>query len=419
MKWVGIKNNKICFISSEKIVSDEYNIVQLPTDEDDILLNYNLINNQLIKRESKKINNLKIAFIGNWKMNCGISTYSEKLLPFILNKTKDYKLFIEHNENPTSQFNLLGDKLIDENKITQCWKRGEDLSNLIKQLEEYNPDIIFIQHEFGLWPNARYWLSMMTQLSKYRVIVTMHSTFYHKDKAICEACIPEIVVHLDGAKETLKNKKQIAGKVHVIPHGCDYFDQEKLWNIYRSDRTFLQFGFGFKYKGWENSLKIVSILKQKYDDIFFTGLFSESNFSLADHKIYYDELMALANDLGIKNNISLIRGFQSDEILNSFIKTNKAAIFPYVASAGHEVWGASGAARMVMSKNIPVITSNVNHFSDLPTLKGSSVEEMAEKLDLVLNNKKIRQEQLKKQKEYVLNNSWENVANRYIEIFEE
>ena len=66
---------------------------------------------------------------------------------------------------------------------------------------------MWINHEFGLWPNASYWLSMLTQLSEYRIITTLHSVFpQHYDKTICEAAIPEIIVHSEGAKQALEKK---------------------------------------------------------------------------------------------------------------------------------------------------------------------------------------------------------------------
>ncbi len=222
-------------------------------------------------------------------MRCGIATYSESLWPHVAKHMGDYKLFIEKNDVPTGDVHKFGDVTLNESQVVACWKRGESLKDLVKELKDYNPDVIWFQHEFGLWPNASYWLSMMSQLSNYRVIVTMHSIFHHRDKTIVEAAIPEIVTHLEGGRKLLKEEKGLSSKVHVIPHGCDKFDNERLWNFYKTDKTFLQFGFGFRYKGWENAIRATAILKEKYPDVFFTGLFSESPYAETEHKIYFNE----------------------------------------------------------------------------------------------------------------------------------
>lgn len=422
MRYAAVKNNKICFISNEPCHSD-LQLIEVPTELNHVssldLISCKVKDGQIMYKSSKKSAlQMKIALIGNWKMKCGIATYSESLWGHIVKHVGDFKLFVEDQPTIGSLYEI-GGQIVPPEKVSVCWKRGESLKNLVNQIKEYDPDIIWIQHEFGLWPNACYWLSMMSQLSNYRIIVTMHSVYHHKDKTIVEAAMPEIVVHLQGAQDILKNQKQIPGQVYVIPHGCEpCTSKEKLWNFYKSEKTFMQFGFGFRYKGWENSIRATAILKQKYSDVFFTGLFSESPLNKVEHQIYFNELMDLVDELDLHENVALIRGFQSDETLNSYLRTNQATIFPYVSHPAHEVFGASGAARLAMSKGLPVVTSSVNHFSDLPTIKADSPPQIAMALEELFNNSEYRNAQISKQLDYLNENTWENIALKYIELFE-
>lgn len=424
-RFIGVKHNRICVVSDNIFNNSGLEVIELPPDlhhlpPAELMTNCSIRNGQVIYKYHKKpIGQIKLALVGNWKMRCGIATYSENLWPEVAKHVGDFKLFIEKNDIPTGDIYQFGDSFLDESQVVSCWKRGESLRELIKELKEYAPDIIWIQHEFGLWSNASYWLSMMSQLSDYRIVVTMHSIFHHKDKTIVEAAMPEIVSHLEGGRKLLQEEKGLTSKIHVIPHGCYKFDNERLWNFYKSERTFMQFGFGFRYKGWENSIRATAILKEKYPDVFFTGLFSESPYAKLDHQVYYTELMDLVNELGIQENVALLRGYQSDEVLDSFLRTNRATIFPYVSHPNHEVFGASGAARMAMSKGLPVITSSVNHFSDLPTLKADTPEEMAKALETMFTVSSARENQLAVQLSYLNDNTWEKVGLRYIKIFEE
>lgn len=425
VRFIGTRNDKIYIISDKVFANENYQILEVPAElnsvsSPDLITDYKIRDGKIIKkRPNLPASQLKIAFVGNWKMRCGIATYSENLVPEVFKQVGDYKLFIEENNLPTGQLNMLGDHLISEDKIQVCWKRGDSLQQLATAIKAYNPDIVWFQHEFGIWPNARYWLALMNQLSDFRVIVTMHSVFHHKDKTICEAAMPEIVVHLDGAKQVLKEEKGLNSIVHVIPHGCFPCDnRDKLWNFYKTEHTFMQFGFGFRYKGWELSIKAVSFLKEKYPDIFFTGLFSESPFCKADHEVYYNELMDMVSSLGLQENIAILRGYQSDATLDSYLRTNKATVFPYISHPEHEVFGASGAARIAMSKAIPVITSSVNHFSDLPSIKADTAEEIAANLDKMFQDWKVRSVQIDKQISYLNDNTWEKVAAQYIKVFE-
>jgi glycosyltransferase involved in cell wall biosynthesis len=181
----------------------------------------------------------------------------------------------------------------------------------------------------------------------------------------------------------------------------------------------MQFGFGFRYKGWENSIRATGILKQKYPNVFFTGLFTESPYAKVEHQTYYNELMTLVDQLELRNNVAILRGYQSDAVLDSFLRTNQVTVFPYVSHPDHEVFGASGAARMAMSKGLPVITSSVNHFSDLCSIKADTPEQLANELDKLFSNPALIKEQVERQKVYAEDNSWANVALRHIKIFEE
>jgi glycosyltransferase involved in cell wall biosynthesis len=410
-RFVGIKNNKIVVISDKSFTNKDYLIIPVPKDlesisSESLILNYKIENNKIILKKSNKLaSELKVALVANYGSQCGIGTYSKFLFDELTPSLGDYKIFSEEGSEPSD-------------KVIPCWKRGESLTKLINEIKKYNPDILLLQHEFGLFPNARYWLSMMNQLSDYRIIVTMHSIFRHLDKSIVEACIPEIIVHLQDAKSVLIDKG-ISSKIHVIPHGCfPCVDKTKLWNFYKSNHTLIQFGFLFRYKSYETTIRAVSLLKNKYPDIFLTGLCSESPHAKVEHEIYYNELMELVNSLSLQENVALIRGFQTEKVLNSYLRMNKAAVFPYVGSKEHECFGSSGAAPYTMTKGIPVISSNIHHFKNLPTIKAESPEEIAEKLDQLFTNEKMGLEQIEIQNSYLLENSWTKIAQKYISVFE-
>lgn len=354
----------------------------------------------------KPLKELRVAFIGVWKIPCGISTYSEWLWAEQFAEFKEYKIFTEYSDNPP------------EPNVLACWKRGQPLDGLISAIHEYNPDVVFIQHEYGIFPVARHWISLMAQLQKYRTIVTMHSVHHHKDKVICEAVIPEIIVHTEGAANILKNEKKVPSKVHVITHGglpCS--NPKKLYNLYHSPHTILQFGFGFKYKGWENSLAAVATLKEQYPDIFFTGLFSISPQSLAFHETYHAELMKFIGEKGIVPHVGLIKGYQSQETLESFIRVNNVAIFPYVDNPEHRVYGCSGAARLAMHYGIPTIVSNIPLFEDLEGVcpRVGSTEELCAEIRKMFDPKQAKA-QVERQSKFLADNSWQNAASKYLDL---
>lgn len=418
-KYIGTKNGRVVVISDTVFTSDGLTTIAIPNElanvpDSDLIASYRVKDGKLVQQfVMKQAKDLKLAFVSNWRQRCGIAQYGELLCGELIKKVGDIRIFAELSTNPIGDINMIGNTPVN---VVPCWKRGESIMGLVKAIKDYNPDVVLLNQEWGLFSNARHWLSLMNQLSEFRVIVIQHSVFYHKDKTICEAAMPEIIVHLEGAKQVLKEHKKISGKVYVIPHGSTPYVPGKLWNMYRSDRTFLQSGYGLRYKNFQACIEAVAILKKKYDDVFYTAIFSESEYGKLDHDIYYNELMELVKRLGVEENVAIIRGYQSDETLDAYFRTNVATVFPYFSSPEHEVFGASGAARTAMSKGIPVITSSVNHFSDVPSIKADTPEEIANALEKVFNDAAFREAQVKTQVKYIEDTSWERVGEMYIDV---
>lgn len=406
-RYFGYSGSRIIWVGSSKSDGQKVPDELSKLSNQFLIDNFRVKNGELISRLPKnEISKLKIAFVGVHKIQCGISTYSEYLIPEIAKHISDYKIFAENDPSAT-----------DEDKVVRCWKRGDSLSNLSRLINEYDPDIVMVQHEYGIFPDAKYWMSFLTSIKYARVYVALHSVYRHKDKSVCEAVIPNIIVHTDAAKNVLKNEKQVNANIHVIPHGClSPTEQSKLWNIYKTSHTFMQFGFGFEYKGWENSLSACAELKKKYADVFFTGIFSESSFNKAFHNQYYERLQLMIDDLDIRENVSLIRGFQSDTILESFFRLNGCLVLPYVSNGDHQVFAVTGAARVAMRYGIPVITSDVPFFSDLVGI----CPQVTNPTDLSIEIEKSwngSANQVKSQNEFLIRNSWSNVAQLYLKAF--
>ena len=53
-----------------------------------------------------------------------------------------------------------------------------------------------------------------------------------------------------------------------------------------------------------------------------------------------------------------------------------------------------------------------------PVFKANNYEDMAKQIDLLFNNKQLINEQLIKQEKYLEENSWENIAISYVNLFE-
>jgi len=379
------------------------------TKPSDILQNYEIWRNTVIEKTAvKPCGQLRVALVGVYRIQCGISTYAEQMFPRIASQVTECKIFAEYAED-----------VPEEDNVMRCWQRGEPLTELIANIHEFDPDVVYVEHEFGIFPNARYWLSFVAQMQNYKLFVKQHSVFYHKDKLVCEAAVPNIIVHTNIGKQVLL-EKGVTANVFVIPHGCfPCANTKRYWNMYHSQHTIVQFGFGFEYKGWDIALNAVALLKDTFPDIFYTGLFSESKFNTILHENYYNKLSTLITDLGIENNVALIRGYQSDAALDSYLKTNQIAIFPYVRNGEHTVYGATGAARLAMAAGTPTICSDVPQFDDVEGVcpRPGCAEDLAKEIEILFGSKGTRDKQVERQNKWLNDNSWDNIVKRHLDLF--
>ena len=362
---------------------------------------------------------IKVAFIGNYGTACGIATYNEFLLSE-LKQHVDLRLFAEYKGDDKSE--RLPE---DPYWVIRCWTRNQHpKSDLIYAIDSWKPDIIHFSHEYGIWHKAYFFTQLIStfKMKGYKVVSTMHSVYEHMDKLVSESAVPHLVVHTDEGKITLVKKGIESDRITVIPHGTKILNGTSdnpellpaLWNTWNSDHTIFQPGFLFPYKGHSRLLKAVAELKNKYPDIHYIIQASENELNKSEHDDLYYRLVAECQSLDIMENVTINRGFVSEDILLSLIRTVKLCVLPYANHPDHDVRAASGAARMILPTTTPLIVSGVHLFDDLegivPRVRDDF--ELCQEIDYIFSNyDKCFTEQVSKRKEFLRNTSWENVAS--------
>lgn len=410
--WVALnKKNTIIAVSEKPFSITGYKVIETPDVEPKS--NWSkLIGKKFDSGHKKEPKDLNVVFICNWNENCGISTYSRYLIEALLPKVKQLAVLSEISEEAKD----------DPPFVTRCWQRGTSLKSLIDKIKALEPDYIIIQHEFGIFPKATYFLQLLQGIDDIPYVVTMHSVYEHLDKAICTSAVKRIIVHSEDGKNILR-KLGNTNDIFVIPHGCVEFDDKgELWNIFQTPYTIVQFGFGFFYKGVDKVLDAIHYLKNsdnKFKNIFYCYLCSDNFHTSVVHAQYYDFLLKKIEELDLHDNAVIIKKFQTEQIIKSYLRTAKIAVFPYVSDPKNTVYGASGAIRIAMACGTPVIASNCHQFDDLEGIvpRPGTALELAKVIDEIFSNEKYRQSVIAKSSEYISENNWDITADRYINLF--
>jgi hypothetical protein len=190
-------------------------------------------------------------------------------------------------------------------------------------------------------------------------VVALHSVYEHLDKTICTAPDPRGGGPQQEGQGTSCASAATRMPVFVVPHGCFRFpdDASELWNIFhnavhhRPVRLRLPLQGRRPRAGGRQPPEEERTPSSR--DIFYCYLCSENphncHICTTSTSTYLQEL---AGKLGIADNVAVIRGYQDEKIINTYLRTAKLAIFPYKNNPDNVVYGASGAIRIAMANRI-------------------------------------------------------------------
>lgn len=384
--------------------------------ETDQLESENIIGKKLILGNQNE--NLRVALVCNWGDRCGIATYTAMLVEHLRPLVGEIRIFAEVTSEPDIEQD-------SKDNVERCWKRGTSMIDTVNRIKEWNPDITFVQHEFGIFPKATYFLKFLELLDQMPYVITLHSVYEHLDKTICTAYIRNMIVHSGPAKESLARNGHL-NNVYVIHHGCvEYPNHDELWNIFQNDFCIIQFGFGFNYKGVDCAIDAVQHLKEqhpeKFKDIFFCYMCTESPHTRQIQNDYYNYLNSKVEEFHLQDNVVIVRGFLSEQYICNFLRTAKLAIFPYKNDETNIVYGASGAIRKAMANGIPIIASDCHLFDDMegtvPRIHDHY--QLADEIDKIFSDSNYKNDLVKKNLEFVQVNNWNNIALQHVNVFKQ
>lgn len=423
-RWVYYQGEKIVLISDKEVeLAEGMKVLKAPPD-----LGVSDLNDYIIKDDKIMLktdvpgSEMRVALISDYGINCGIATYNKYLADEIKPMVKELRIFAE--ENPEA--------VVDPtDNVVFCWKRSGDYNRIPQEIKKFNPDLIIIQHEFGLFHNQGSWGCLLSQLSRWRTIVVLHTVLEHEydnkearddytTRCLTEMACPEVIVHTPRARATLR-ARGYSGRVHYIPHGCfPAIEDNRLpstkYGLY-SPNSIIQYGFGGQHKGWEIAIDVVQILRARYPDIIYLGIFNISPFGGSAPHAYHQKLLDIIESKGLTNNVAIHKGFQSDEMLKNLIRCSRVAFYPYqVPNPYWASWGASGAIRLPLALGIPLVLSDYPSFQEfkglLPLVR--TPEDAAHEIDRIFSDPGYEASLRQKAIEITNQRSWPKVARWFL-----
>jgi len=376
---------------------------------------FEVLNGKLLPKKTSEQNlssykGLKIAIVSSYGSNCGMSTYCKYLITEMKKMVNEIKIFAEIDAS-----------LPEDPSVLRCWDRAKGTYyGVVKEVVKFEPDIVYIQHEYGSFTNYSQWNVLVGHLSSlYRTVVVLHSVYDHAAKLVIEAPCREIIVHSALGRDLLKQKGVNHALIHYIPHGCisERSERPKYASMI-DEHVIFQYGFGFEYKGWSNVSGIIEELKKEFKEATYIGVFNTSKFCLTQHNDYYTKLMEEIRNRNLESNIVLHKGFRSEEILFSYMQQSRVNLFPYWNHHDWMVHGASGAVRLALASGTPTVVGNVPFFYEfkdyLPVC--SNQEEFVAQIKKIFKDEAYAFSIKQRMKDFIEERSWDKIAAWYLSV---
>jgi len=362
---------------------------------------------------------MRIGFVSTYPpIECGIATYTSYLNEALL------KL---HNETfVVSQSGAQGNNVYPVFDMN-----GSSIGTQVYSFSaRMTPDIMHIQHEFGLYGSQRgvqvIEIILRLKLAGVPVVTTLH-TVYHDfnetEKIIIRLILNEsssVIVHENYQKDILLDiiGREYESRICVIPHGVrENIKNEEGKNKLelRGKKVVLLCGYFRPTKGFHKIVKLFPKVIEKVDNAVL--LIAGKSRGL-EYKDYQKEFFELINQSSVNEKIMVLRGQFPQHTFDTIISSADLVCLPY------EKGGQSGILAQCFAHSKPVVTSGLEAFrSWIDKCHGGLIAETDDKITeaiiRILSNEKFQNELENNIKNFIKADvSWAKVAESHIKLYQ-
>jgi glycosyltransferase involved in cell wall biosynthesis len=296
----------------------------------------------------KNIRDLKVLYLSSFPpRQCGIANFTQNTIEAInsLNPNIDQKVIA---------INELGAEKRNYSALVKWEMEQENLESYQKTafyINESGADILFLQHEYGLFGGFD-GIFVLKLLEKLKVPIV---SFYHSIpiepqskkrnfrlyilKNIGEMS-SEVITTVEIGKKVLEKECGIsAEKISIIRHGgydVPYPQKEeretlKKKNGLKGRFVILTYGLITKSKGIDYALEGIAKLKTKYPKIIYilAGAFHPVHIRMSE-KNYCGNLQKKIKKLKLTNNVKLLNRYLEKKELIEYLKMADVFLLPYL-----------------------------------------------------------------------------------------
>ena len=313
----------------------------------------------------------RVALIGNSPPRlCGIATFTQDVRKGLIEAFPALLVDVYAMNDRGARYDYPPEVAcsIDQDELA-------DYARAAQQINASGADIVCVQHEYGIFGGAAgvHLLKLLDRVTA-PVVVSLHTVLEQptpEQRAVVEALVrraSKLIVMAEKGRRILREVHGVADdRIAVVPHGApDRAPVPASAFKARFDladrRVLLTFGLLSPNKGIDTMIRAVPAIVARHPDALYVVLGATHPHLVAhEGEAYREGLMALAEELGVSEQVRFIDGFVEKEALIDHIAAADIYVTPYL----NEAQITSGTLSYAVAMGKPVVSTPYWHAVEL------------------------------------------------------
>lgn len=362
---------------------------------------------------------MRIGFVSTYPpIECGIATYTQYLTDALRAKQTDIYV-VSHIGGTGQQVFPAFD-----------YEDGDLAEKAFSTMVRFTPDIVHIQHEFGLY-GKHLGVSVVPLILEFKmlgipVVSTLHTVYTNMDAAhrtILEAVITNsdrVIVHEPYQLDTLKGMipDPFHGRIKVIPHGAREIeiipDAKRRLGLPEDKKVILIIGYIRPSKNFEVIIDIFPEILERYPNAILVMAGKTRGQEYVD---YRNQLLDRIANSPARDNIVIIRGQLPQPVFDQVLCAADVVVLPY------KIVSQSGILAHCLAFGRPLVASSSKALVDTlgrakAGLVCDSKDEFVNCIVRLLKDEALAQEFSDNGRRFVRENiSWSIIAERHLDLY--
>ncbi len=373
---------------------------------------------------------MRIAWISSWAPRpCGIASYSAELVK-VLRKKGNQVHIVCHPDGGSP-----GEKHVHPVMDTQ--EPGWDEA-VYKTVKEIKPDVVHIQHEYGLYQTNRdHGVGLFRPLfrwkidRKFPVVVTYHSvyerlnTMMSRYMDVMQGLVDAGIVH--EAYQWLNlpvHLGRVPHNVYVIPHGAKEkvrITRQKAKKKLRLEnkKVIGMIGWFHRAKGFHRVLERWDSIAETMGENAVLVLAGEARRGDQAQLEYKEKLLSLVEGCRFQNQIRIFLGSFSPDEYERILASFDVMVMPYSNAS------QSGNLANSFSVGVPVVATAMEGLKAELEESGAGLgvsagddDELEQAIVTLLENDSLRERYSKRARKYVAQKiSWSKTVDKHLKLY--